>query len=105
VREEALKVVRLLDVPEALVTLKNMYEGETYNNQLAIIEILSLTPDQSNMDFFEKVIQNGDQNQRIQAARGLLALGQAGWLKIEHLSKSNQYDLINIITHVKDIYG
>lgn len=105
VREEALKVLRLLDLPEAVNTLKEMYEGETYNNQLAIIEILSLAPDKANMDFFEKVLRNGDQNQRIQAARGMLGLGQLGWLKIEDLSKSNKYDMINIITHVKDIYG
>ena len=98
----AIRAVNELGIQEAKPQLKEMYEKETYKNQLEIIKGFLHTGDSGDFDFLEAIIREKDITLKIEACRSLYFMSTPGKEKLLSLKEEKELDLEPFIAHIYD---
>lgn len=96
----AIRAANELGIQEAKPQLKEMYEKETYKNQLEIIKGFLHTGDAGDFDFLENIIRQKDITLKIEACRSLYFMSTPGKEKL--LSLKEELNLEPFIAHIYD---
>lgn len=98
----AIRAVNELGIQEAKPRLKEMYEKETYKNQLEIIKGFLHTGDAGDFDFLENIIRHNDITLKIEACRSMFFMSTPGKEKLLSLKEEKELDLEPFIAHIHD---
>lgn len=96
----AIRAANELGIQEAKPQLKDMYEKETYRNQLEIIKGFLHTGDAGDFDFLENIIRQKDITLKIEACRSMYFMSTPGKEKL--LSLKEELNLEPFIAHIYD---
>jgi hypothetical protein len=98
----AIRAVNELGIQEAKPRLKELYEKETYKNQLEIIKGFLHTGDAGDFDFLENIIRQKDITLKIEACRSMYFMSTPGKEKLLSLKEEKELDLEPFIAHIHD---
>jgi len=105
VRATVITTLGHLKEPRTQTFLKNAYEEETDENRVLIIQALAGFKSRLNLVFFKHLLEAESENVwlQIEAAKGILQLGDAGKTALDRLMDYEEYRNYQIIIkHVRD---
>jgi hypothetical protein len=98
----AIRAVNELGIQEAKPLLKEIYEKETYKNQLEIIKGFLHTGDVGDLAFLESIIRQKDITLKIEACRSMYFMSTPGKERLLSLQTEKELDLEPFIAHIHD---
>jgi hypothetical protein len=98
----AIRAVNELGIQEAKPLLKEIYEKETYKNQLEIIKGFLHTGDAGDLAFLESIIRQKDITLKIEACRSMYFMSTPGKERLLSLQTEKELDLEPFIAHIHD---
>lgn len=105
IRRNAIIALGKLGLSEALIYLTKMYDDENNENKILILRALQNLPDESNLMFLGDAMLDPDNLIKLEAAKGLVVLGDIGRNKLQFLRMSaevNNAEIVSILDHTLD---
>lgn len=102
VRENAILALKHLRMPETLEYLREIFEKETYQNKIFILETMIVLHERSNLPFLVNKMYKEDFNIRLESAISLHKIGADGDRVLDDLLVDVDFEMLRIIRHAKD---
>ena len=102
VKGKVIKTLIDLESYEAITKLKEMYYLEELPNQLNILRSIGQLRMESEINFLEDKLKNGEFKIRMEACKSIAKIGESGQARLNALSINADEELKRIINHVLD---